>query len=215
MADNSASVDLQTLRALQAQDDDYSTFPASSTSLYDRFSLSSCHRSIRVLDLAAASNTSLELIVTIRIISLDTPGPYNSLSYVWGEEDAQTSSHRTISCDGCKIPITENCYQALIHVRAYFGAVSIWVDAICINQADDKEKEEQIPLMGDVYGLAQTVVVWLGPGDEQSDEAMEYLRRRALYGTRIPLSYLTAEEGDKAAEWERYGVKVVQDMHSE
>jgi hypothetical protein len=30
--------------------------------------------------------------------------------------------------------------------------------------------------MGDVYSLAHTVYIWLGPGDYQSDLAMEYLR---------------------------------------
>jgi hypothetical protein len=27
----------------------------------------------------------------------------------------------------------------------------IWVDAVCINQTDDAEKSQKIPLMADIY----------------------------------------------------------------
>ncbi|KAK4210440.1 heterokaryon incompatibility protein-domain-containing protein [Rhypophila decipiens] len=42
-----------------------------------------------------------------------------------------------------------------------------WVDAICIDQSDSPtstaEKQTQIPLMGKIYSLATTVVIYLGP----------------------------------------------------
>jgi hypothetical protein len=41
----------------------------------------------------------------------------------------------------------------------------VWVDAICINQTDDLEKEHQIDLMRDIYSSAREVIMWLGePG---------------------------------------------------
>ena len=47
------------------------------------------------------------------------------------------------------------------------GVSPIWVDAICINQgekdeATKREKYRQLDLMGQIYELAERVLVWLG-----------------------------------------------------
>lgn len=38
----------------------------------------------------------------------------------------------------------------------------MWIDAICINQSNLKEKGHQVALMGRVFSDARRVVVWLG-----------------------------------------------------
>lgn len=38
----------------------------------------------------------------------------------------------------------------------------LWVDAICINQADVVERNSQVKLMGDLYSNATRVIIWLG-----------------------------------------------------
>lgn len=52
-----------------------------------------------------------------------------------------------------------------------------WIDAICINQQDVAERSIQILAMGAVYSRARQVVVWLGPGDPESDEAMDAMNQ--------------------------------------
>lgn len=52
---------------------------------------------------------------------------------------------------GFRFEITANCYSALRHLRGDMGVLRIWVDCICINQADEKEKASQIPLMDRIY----------------------------------------------------------------
>jgi hypothetical protein len=42
----------------------------------------------------------------------------------------------------------------------------LWIDAICINQEDSKEKSEQVMLMSEIYRNAGTVQIWLGPENE-------------------------------------------------
>lgn len=37
-----------------------------------------------------------------------------------------------------------------------------WIDAICIRQDDIREKNEQVPRMGDIYSMASQVWVWTG-----------------------------------------------------
>jgi hypothetical protein len=44
-----------------------------------------------------------------------------------------------------------------------------WIDTICINQTDMKEKSEQVPRMGKIYGSAEQVLAWLGPSGSGED----------------------------------------------
>jgi hypothetical protein len=47
----------------------------------------------------------------------------------------------------------------------------LWVDAICINQCDENEKEAQVNSMHWIYKLAERVIAWLGPSDDASSLA--------------------------------------------
>lgn len=38
----------------------------------------------------------------------------------------------------------------------------LWVDQICINQKDIRERDQQVMLMRDIYATSQMVCVWLG-----------------------------------------------------
>lgn len=59
----------------------------------------------------------------------------------------------------------------------------LWVDAICINQDDQGEKNKQIPLIRTIYA-ASCVIVWLGEAMEDSDGALESIRHLAEDKTR-------------------------------
>jgi hypothetical protein len=52
----------------------------------------------------------------------------------------------------------------------------MWIDAVSINQKDDREKEQQIQLMATIYGQANRVVVWLGEMADNSDQALQEIR---------------------------------------
>jgi len=59
----------------------------------------------------------------------------------------------------------------LRHVAGVASGLPVWVDAICINQADLKEKSTQVSMMRDIYAAAKCVLVWLGNGNlTQVDE---------------------------------------------
>jgi hypothetical protein len=38
-----------------------------------------------------------------------------------------------------------------------------WYDIVCINQADNDEKSEQVAKMRSIYERAKQVIIWLGP----------------------------------------------------
>jgi hypothetical protein len=59
--------------------------------------------------------------------------------------------------------INQNLHAALEHLRSQTSNPTLWIDAICINQADESERSRQVSLMGDIYTCAVQVVNWLGP----------------------------------------------------
>ncbi|PWY68204.1 HET-domain-containing protein [Aspergillus eucalypticola CBS 122712] len=107
---------------------------------------------------------------------------YEALSYVWGSQ----SETQTITVNGCDFQVTRNLYTALLHLRNHQLQRTIWIDAISINQADDDEKSEQIPLMRSIYAQADRVLVWLGEAMRDGDEALKLIQRlagdRSLWG---------------------------------
>lgn len=53
----------------------------------------------------------------------------------------------------------------------------LWVDALCINQSDVAERNQQVNMMGQIFSAAHFVISWLGPPDRNSDEGIETLRQ--------------------------------------
>lgn len=92
--------------------------------------------------------------------------PYEALSYTWGSHTPQ----RPVSLNnGANLGTTENLFQALRNLRRKDRSRVLWVDALCINQHDHKEKSHQIQLMGKIFALAGCVLVWLGVYGARSD----------------------------------------------
>lgn len=85
--------------------------------------------------------------------------PYQAVSYVWGSPKLE----RLLNTPSGAIPITESLFTALVNFRSTTQPVRLWADAVCINQASDVEKAQQISMMGVIYRQASEVLVFLGP----------------------------------------------------
>lgn len=112
-----------------------------------------------------------------------SPPRYEALSYVWGSQDdpdvafieAHDPAVNAVD-SSCELSITQNLAVALRSLRLVDQERTLWVDAICINQAyDSAEKESQIPRMAAIYTLAQRVIIWLGPETDDSELALSTL----------------------------------------
>ncbi|EMC92811.1 hypothetical protein BAUCODRAFT_45477, partial [Baudoinia panamericana UAMH 10762] len=93
----------------------------------------------------------------------DAPS-YQAVSYTWGD----TTLTKDIVCDNKRLQVTENCELALRALRSTQDTVCVWIDAICINQKDDRERSEQVTRMGDIYHAANQVIIHLPPADDCS-----------------------------------------------
>lgn len=99
----------------------------------------------------------------IRHVSRRAALRYTAVSYTWGDQQ----STKIIRLNGKLFPVRPNllcCLHFLSKARhkADLGWDWIWVDAICINQQDDREKSEQVGMMDKTYSSAKMVSLWLG-----------------------------------------------------
>jgi ankyrin repeat protein len=99
--------------------------------------------------------------------------PYEALSYTWGG----TEKPMTIEIGGGEMNITRNLHLALQHLRLEDSDRILWIDAICINQDNIKERGHQVRQMADIYKKAEGVVIWLGNSTDEIDLLMKSMKR--------------------------------------
>ena len=76
-----------------------------------------------------------------------------------------------------KLHVTPNLHSALEQLRLPDQSRVLWIDAICINQGDTSERNQQVSYMAEIYQKAAHVCIWLGPADEQSGMALDFISR--------------------------------------
>jgi hypothetical protein len=123
--------------------------------IYDTLPDASDH--LRLLTVHAGG-VSEPIRCTLRTVSLHDKPFYDALSYTWGDSAATES----IEVDGYEIQVTANLEQALRHLRDTEDDLTLWVDAVCINQSDTSEKSQQVAFMGQIYRECAQVRIWLG-----------------------------------------------------
>ncbi|KAK1637842.1 heterokaryon incompatibility protein-domain-containing protein [Colletotrichum phormii] len=100
-----------------------------------------------------------------------TPMVYTALSYTWGPNVFD----EMIECEGHVKNITKSLAVALRAFRQEDRSVVMWIDQICINQDDNEEKAQQIPLMSRIYQNAMNTIIWLGESTSNSASAIKFL----------------------------------------
>lgn len=73
------------------------------------------------------------------------------------------------------IPITRSLAAALRRIRREKLPVSIWADAVCIDQHNSVEKSAQIRFMQRIYQQAAVILAWIGESDSHSSGALRFL----------------------------------------
>ncbi|KAJ4393649.1 hypothetical protein N0V93_002863 [Gnomoniopsis smithogilvyi] len=129
----------------------------------------------RLLSLHSGSGQEA-LRCSMKTISVDDSSheDYEALSYCWGADTRDSSVHVRYQLSSInseergpmfhEVSINKSLHEALTHLRPASGPPrSLWADAICINQADTKERSYQVTQMPSIYGKATRVIIWLGP----------------------------------------------------
>ena len=72
--------------------------------------------------------------------------------------------------------IGQNLYSALSNLRDRKKQVVLWVDALCINQNDLRERAVHASKLAAIYNRASNVCVWLGESSPSSAMAFRFIR---------------------------------------
>ncbi|KAK0717346.1 heterokaryon incompatibility protein-domain-containing protein, partial [Lasiosphaeria miniovina] len=116
----------------------------------------------RLLQIEPAPALGDVLVCSLQHARLSDSPAFEALSYTWGAPGVLSE----MQLNGRLVPVQENAAAALRRLRRTTGRRTMWVDAICIDQADAREKEGQLGLMRSIYEQAAQVCVWLGePAD--------------------------------------------------
>jgi len=90
---------------------------------------------------------------------------YVCLSYTWGEPGDEFP----IKLDGKLHYVRQNLYDFLQAARQRLTFCTLWIDALCINQANIEKRNHQVQQMGDIFAGARLVVSWLGNNFETQE----------------------------------------------
>jgi hypothetical protein len=163
-------------------------------------------QSIRIFHLNPASKPSSNISGSLHETSLQNPAAYDALSYEWGAPEPKFSIGVGNGC----IQVTKNCYEALIKLRHLARKRILWIDAICIDQEDEKDKSHQVAMMADIYSKADRVIVWLGESTPESDYALDWCQHVSRMSFSWPVAkfnyrpnLLRAKERRRVATWFR------------
>lgn len=127
--------------------------------------------STRLLELTPGRDDS-PLEAHLRTVNIDDGPKYEALSYVWGK----SSCKKTMIVDGQSLLMSDNLHTILMHLRKPATIRTLWIDALCINQANTIERGAQVSMMGQIYRQAETVICWLGEASAHKTSALEFLR---------------------------------------
>lgn len=115
---------------------------------------------IRLLTLLPARNLDDDLRCEINHTNLEEKPEFEALSYTWGNPKEVVP----LLLHDQTFHVTENLASALRRLRYAQEPRVLWVDALCINQADVLERNQQISQMREIYNIggAKRVVAWFG-----------------------------------------------------
>ncbi|RSL65857.1 hypothetical protein CEP54_004056 [Fusarium duplospermum] len=114
--------------------------------------------SIRLLELLPGTRQD-DIVCNLVEYSLDSRlREYDALSYVWGDKTNLTP----IQINGRTLMVTANLRTALLNIRKLDQPCTLWVDAVCIDQTQVLERNQQVSIMADIYRSAARTVVWMG-----------------------------------------------------
>lgn len=129
--------------------------------------------STRFLTIKRAANENDAISCEIFPATFGENRKFEALSYRWGEKLAD----KPILLNGVEKTVTQSLSDALMFLRNRPGTDTLyWVDALCINQDDMAERNEQVKLMRHIYFRASKVLVWLGKMYDKYESMLPELR---------------------------------------
>ena len=127
---------------------------------------------IRLFDVLPCYQSSAALLEcwlrNVQLSEITTPR-YETVSYVWGD----TNLSAAVQVNGRLLKVPASAEKVLRRLVPSHGTRTLWIDAICINQADILERSQQVAMMGKIYSQAERNLVYLGEDDGTVKQALD------------------------------------------
>ena len=147
-------------------------------------------REIRLLYIMPSDDPKSTVEMVMAHCNLDNHPPYEALSYTGGNpySNFKAKSSKSewkdpweektlVMVNDIAFEVKRNLKQALRQFRKTHAGKAIWIDSICINEADPVERTEQIRLMCEVYNEAKDVPIWLGERTDGVDTSLKLVTK--------------------------------------
>ncbi|PTB65628.1 hypothetical protein BBK36DRAFT_20400 [Trichoderma citrinoviride] len=103
-----------------------------------------------------------QIVLKMESVALEDAGPYDILSYVWGDAAAAEISN-VVRLNDVNVRITTSLFNALRRYRQHASEIQrFWIDALCVDQTDLTDRSLHVSLMTGIYTRAETIVMWSG-----------------------------------------------------
>ena len=130
----------------------------------------------------------------------DTSLHYETLSYAWKNYSDSNSTFHTIFIDSMAFGVSATLFEAMKRLRRSHGPRTLWIDTICINQTDDREKSQQVDMMRRVYSQCEQCAIWFG--------SLGSIPRELAQAALDTISWLAREESEPS--WLQHSIQLTQ-----
>lgn len=100
---------------------------------------------------------------------------YEALSWCWGQEVKDRAIRIREGSKYYRLAVTRDLTLALKYLRHPHKERILWIDALCINQANHEERNHQVQMMARIYSGATQACIWLGEDTDDSTTAIEFI----------------------------------------
>lgn len=181
-----------------------------------------CEKAARVDDVAYTSKAPRNLRVidvnSMSLVLLSQEAKYIALSYCWAQSTRFFTTKKTSvedlqmrnSLSGVWDLLPETIQDAIGFVRE-IGQEFLWVDALCIVQDDDKNKEEQILQMDRVYDNALLTIISAPSAEVDSSRyeglpgyrptCRQFQNTARIQGLELCTTMLNVEQAIETSPW--------------
>lgn len=118
----------------------------------------------RLICLTDSAEEQYPVYLELETYARDSCSEYETTSYNWADENDDNKFCRPVYVGPYWDVLlqTNNCWSMLRFLRPYRRIRHSWVDAVCINQKNMAEREEQVSIMGLIYQNCLRTVLYLG-----------------------------------------------------
>ncbi|KAH6638547.1 heterokaryon incompatibility protein-domain-containing protein [Truncatella angustata] len=139
--------------------------------VYEYESINLDELTFRIVRLLAGTGSDIEVDIIHATLDDEERIPYEALSYAWGSE----LKPNVVLVNGAQLAVTHNLWYTMRDLRYADEDRYLWIDAICINQSSNDERNHQVKQMGDIYNKATSVLFHLGRSSDNTHVLMTSL----------------------------------------